>query len=125
MRDCMMMTLSGRRSTAMSRGSHSILRKGGCRITVAALTFMSLSPSSRRTPGPIRRVLEMRHCGKALLQQETPGVMGPGVRRDDGLPWRHPNCAVEADGFAVDHRIFHDVHGERAIFGGIAEPRRM
>jgi hypothetical protein len=34
-------------------------------------------------PGPIRRVLAFRQCGGCLPSQPTPGVMGPGVRRDD------------------------------------------
>src|SRR6266849_8318871 len=35
-------------------------------------------------PGPIRRVLSFWRWGKRLVSSSTPGVMGPGVRRDDG-----------------------------------------
>src|ERR1700730_14699324 len=43
-----------------------------------------LRGSSRRRPGPIRRVLSFWRWGKRLVSSSTPGVMGPGVRRDDG-----------------------------------------
>src|ERR1700709_757964 len=49
----------------------------------------------------------------------------PAFARSTKSARRHPYCAVEADGFAVDHRIFDNVHRERAVFRGIAEPRRM
>ena len=34
-------------------------------------------------PGPIRRVSSFRQCGGYRPSQPTPGVMAPGVRRDD------------------------------------------
>jgi hypothetical protein len=45
-------------------------------------------PSSRRTPGPIRRVAHENGSARGLAlhahsRTQTPGVMGPGVRRDD------------------------------------------
>src|SRR5689334_16206195 len=43
-RDFRMITPSGRRSTAMSRGSHSILRKAGLVSTAAALPLIIASP---------------------------------------------------------------------------------
>src|SRR3982074_1162344 len=45
--------------------------------------------------------------------------------RQQPLPWRHADRAVEPDGLAVQHRVLHDVYREVAVFGGIAEPRRM
>src|SRR5439155_21222768 len=44
MRDFRMMTPSGRRSTAMSRASHSILRKAGLVNTAAALPLILRLP---------------------------------------------------------------------------------
>src|SRR6266850_8133961 len=44
MRDFRMMTPSGRRSTAMSRASHSILRKAGFVSTAAALPLILRLP---------------------------------------------------------------------------------
>src|SRR5450755_1881557 len=41
--------------------------------------------SSRRTPGPIRRAVAFGQFVRDLLQQQTTGIMGPGVRRDDGI----------------------------------------
>src|SRR6185312_4311919 len=41
------------------------------------------------------------------------------------LAGRHADCAVEADGLAVQHRVLDDVDREAAIFGGVTEPRGM
>src|ERR1700692_1152496 len=50
-----------------------------------AATAVSSTSSSRRTPGPIRRVACFRRCcSTAFAQRLRPVVMGPGVRRDDG-----------------------------------------
>src|SRR6478735_1037893 len=38
---------------------------------------------------------------------------------------RHPDRAVEADHFTVQHRVLDDVHGERAVLVGVAEPSRV
>src|SRR5581483_12514025 len=42
-----------------------------------------------------------------------------------GLPRRHPNCAVESDHLAVDHRVRDDVRRERAVLLRLAEPARV
>src|SRR5260370_21063085 len=95
------MTPSGRRSTAMSRASHSILRNAGfvsiaaavalvailvplkirvsCRTLFFAAVEKFLPPdiehierfvgSSRRKPGPMRRAVSLRHCGRVLWCQ--------------------------------------------------------
>src|SRR5437762_9509136 len=49
----------------------------------------SLHGSSRRTPGPIRRVVTFGPCGQRLRRSSTPGIMDPGVRRDDALKDQH------------------------------------
>src|ERR1700710_1316068 len=46
-------------------------------------------------------------------------------RGEGKLPRRHADGAVEADGLAVEHRVLDDVHREVAVFGSIAESRRM
>src|SRR3954451_8298935 len=50
MRDFRMMTPSGRRSTAMSRASHSILRKAGFVSTAAGLPLILRLPEFRPVP---------------------------------------------------------------------------
>jgi hypothetical protein len=45
-----------------------------------------LYESSPRRRGPIRRGLAFKHWGGGLLQQATPGVMGPRLRGDDTKP---------------------------------------
>src|SRR4051794_8799134 len=46
-------------------------------------TSDGFAESSRRTPGPIRRGVWSRHWARRLSSPSSPGVMGPGVRRDD------------------------------------------
>src|SRR5215218_1463728 len=137
-----MMTPSARRSTAISRSSQSILRKAGLVITSAAFPLILrlpeyfvlcgscsfdhpiVVPANAGTHTPCRLVVAR---GKVLLQQETLGVVGPGARaqlrtrpgRRGKLPWRHADGAVEADGFAVQHRVLDDVHREVAVFASI------
>src|SRR3954467_7427742 len=38
---------------------------------------------------------------------------------------RHPDPPVQPNHFAVEHRVLHDVHGQRPVFVGITQPRRM
>src|SRR5664279_6617960 len=102
------MTPSGRRSTAISRASHSILRKAGFVKTAAAfplilrlpkyrsfadlflppdidrLSLLQKGPdaslsSSRRTPGPIRRVVSSWHGRRDLLQTRTAAEYGSRI----------------------------------------------
>src|SRR5215475_4066636 len=101
------MTPLSRRSTAISRGSHSILRKAGL-ASAAAVPSMLRLPKYR----PL--------CGSLFLSSP--------LRGDDsevGLPRRHADRAVEPDGLAIEHRILDDVHRKRAIFRCLAKPRRM
>jgi len=73
--------------------------------------------------------------GEGLLAERDPSSGADFIRatfshkgrREEAqqLPWRHADGAVETDGFAVEHRVLHDVHREVTVFAGIAEPRRM
>src|SRR5213078_4788508 len=45
-------------------------------------------------------------------------------RREERLPRRHADGAVETDGLAVEHRVLDDVNREVAVLRGIAEARR-
>src|ERR1700716_2796955 len=134
-----MMTPSGRRSTAISRSSHSILRKGGLVSTTAAF------PLILRLQNPFRLVFWSfaDPCRYRLIytgvERIVPGSSTAALRADPlahsghplqgergrKLPRLHAERAVEPDGLAVQHRVLHDVHRKVAVFGGIAEPRRM
>src|SRR5258708_16034247 len=59
-------------------------RNDDVKAVVAVRKWNPTQTSSRRTPGPIRRVACFaRRCSPAFAQQHRPVVMGPGVRRDD------------------------------------------
>src|SRR3954469_2523216 len=127
----MMMTPSGRRSTAMSRSSHWILRNEGfVGARAAAWTFIVLSQGaflylSLKGRGRIASSDTSRVRVIVASPHTDSHPDPPPFRGREKSARRHPYRAVEANGLAVDHRIFDDVHGKRAVFRGIAEPRRM
>src|SRR5450755_1994024 len=103
MRDFRTMTPSGRRSTAMSRASHSILRKAGLPSTAAAV------PSILRLPkyDPFRTFLLALDIDRLSLFEKGPDAFIEFVRaaaqhliavfhRDDGLDRSGINAHVEA-----------------------------
>src|SRR6202048_5351168 len=57
-----------------------------------------------------------------LFAQALIGVVSSSRKRSSGC---HPNRAVEADHLTVEHRVFHDVHGQRTVLVGLAQPRRV
>src|SRR5436189_2340208 len=68
MRDFRMMTPSGRRSTAMSRASHSILRKAGFVSTAAALPLILRLPEY----GPLRILFSAPDIDRLSFFEEGP-----------------------------------------------------
>src|SRR6266567_4597974 len=136
------MTPSARRSTAISRSSHSILRKAGLVSTTAAFplilrlqnpfrfVFRSFADPCRYRP-IYTGVERIDHAGierggvahRPVGSFGSPSPRGLQGERGRKLPRRHADRAVEPDGLAVQHRVLHDVHREVAVFGGIAEPR--
>jgi hypothetical protein len=56
-----------------------------CQKLVRRADLVLVSSSSLRTQGPIRRGVSLSAGRRGLSSLVTPGVMGPGVRRDDGL----------------------------------------
>src|SRR3982074_346588 len=134
-----MMTPSGRRSTAISRSSHSILRKGGLVSTTAAF------PLILRLQNPFRLVFWSfaDPCRYRLIctgvERIVPGSSTAALRADPlahsghplqgergrKLPRRHADRAVEPDGLAVQHRVLHDVHRKVAISDTNEQPRWM
>src|SRR3569833_1753807 len=68
MRDFRMMTPSGRRSTAMSRASHSILRKAGLVNTAAALPLILRLPEF----DPLRILLSSLDIDRLSLFKNGP-----------------------------------------------------
>src|SRR5216683_3202920 len=191
MRDFRTMTPSSRRSTAMSRGSHSILRKAGFSSTAAAFPLILRLPKYRSVLGLLssldidrlslfekgpdafaeffqaaaqdliavfhrdhrldrpgidghvrshealltvvpanagthnHRPLLLRTTSAILANRNIPRYGSPlsrGRRQsmvttaEYALPRRHADGAVEADGFAVQHRVLDDVDREIAVF---------
>lgn len=62
-----------------------------------------------------------------LIRRAMRATFSHKARRteDRRLPRRHADGTVETDGLAVEHGVLDDVHGERAVFLGIAETRGM
>src|ERR1700737_148285 len=57
----------------------------------------------------------------------TPNASVNFVVRVIGAPCSsgcHPDRAVKADHLTIEHRVFHDVHGQRTVLVGLAQPRR-
>jgi hypothetical protein len=84
---------SSRGTTSCAKLGQSVSREHGF-LSVSGEALLKLNPapytsSSRRTPGPIRRAVSFGQFVRDLLQQQTTGIMGPGVRRDDGILLSH------------------------------------
>src|ERR1700722_3833900 len=87
---------------------------------MAGRRLVEMVSSSRRTPGPIRRGLSVRRCGRCLCEQLASGGMGPGVRRDEvifSLHRRVDQIAHQGAGiFALAGALRHE-HREQFLLG--------
>src|ERR1700730_10286259 len=138
------MTPSGRRSIAISRSSQLILRNAGFVSATAAFplmfrlptlglwrTFFLIFPTSSSSPWnagthtPCSLVVTRWLLPFQSKNRRWLWVSPRSRGRQQSLPRRHADRAVEADGLAVQHRVLHDVDREVTVFGRIAEPRRM
>src|SRR4051794_2859721 len=108
----MMMTPSARRSTAISRASHWILRNAGFACTAAAWTFMLVLSPRYRFFLPLAEKERSARIARCEPGEDHLGVASHGppprpspFQGEGELPRRHADCAIKADGLAVDHRI--------------------
>src|SRR6266436_4729617 len=121
--------LSGRLSITRSTPSSCSISSGlVTRLPQRVFTVAVASPSrlvGEGIAGVRAELTRVRGCPRrdTPIRRAARATFSHKGRR--GLPWRHADGAVEADGFAVEHRVLDDVHREVAVFRGVAEACRM